>query len=331
MPTPQPPVAVVPPQRGCVRLQCASLWQPQGSAVQSLLQMRAGLLRRTQTGDLRSALLYADGWLIQWHEGSAAAVEAAWRECGTHPNAGRPRVLHRSEGPRTLTEPLELATLHDGSKPTDNARRIDALARQSQAEGGAEPLEIWLALGAPCLLARAEGLAVARREVVALASEDNESVELLRELARVQGVPMAYQRFAGSDLHRSDVGAAYADLAGSGVAVTRVQALSRRAAMHDLARLGVRHLQDMLVLLGDDHARALGLLSEVENLLRGRPGRVRIHVLSPSQANLDAATGRFAALAHASVFTTHSPTIGHAAVDFVRQLLSLPPPKAPAL
>jgi hypothetical protein len=89
-------------QPECTRLLCASQWAPEGSAIEAMLAQRGHWLRRNAETGVRTALLYVSGWLVQWHEGSAEAVEAEWLRVRAL-SAGRAvRVLHRSLGCASL-------------------------------------------------------------------------------------------------------------------------------------------------------------------------------------------------------------------------------------
>ena len=269
----------------CTRVVWASVWMPAGSAVDALLALRGPLLARNRPAGLRSALLHCAGWLVQWHEGPADAVRAAWAETEADPSHRQARVLHASHGPGNLQEPVQVSTLHAGDRPSDMALRLHRLRREGEQGWAAEPVEIWQALCAPSLLAGGDGVGLlARRNVMALASEDNESVEMLRALAQRCGVRLAYQRHAGCDVRRADVGSAYADLPVSLSVVTRVMALSRRALEQPLACLASRELQHLVVLVGPNGRRAEELMGELAGLLRRLPTRPPVLLVAASEA-----------------------------------------------
>lgn len=256
-----------PAQGTCARLLCASQWLTDGSAIQSMLSDRGEWVQRTQASGVRTALLYASSWLVQWHEGPAEAVEAEWMRVRSHPLFRAARLLHRSTGPATLAEPVQLASLHAAEGAGDVARRLRAIERENGQGSTADPAGVWQALCAPSRLLPAGTLVPDRCDVLALASEDNEAVELLRQLALEKDLPMAYQRYAGSELHRGDVGAAFLDLAVDGAPATRLHAMPRRALAGGLAMLGLRDVGTLLLLLGSEKERAGALLAQVERLL----------------------------------------------------------------
>ena len=241
-----------------LRVVCASLSLVRGSVMQELLAMREPVSAFNLVHGVRSVFLYASGWLFQWQEGPAAGVEKALRITQADPRVGPMRVLHRSLGPATLGETLQIVTTHNLDKPIDVARR---LLKQSQAlETSAQPDELWMQLLAPPGLASpvtAEP-ALVQRHVVALTSGNSGAVDLVRAIGERAGVPVTYQRFAAGAPRSADVGAVYADLPGS-FHVMRLHALSRRSLSHPMVRLLLRDVQCVLLLLGDraDANRAL--------------------------------------------------------------------------
>lgn len=297
---PDPSAPASGPAPTCTRVVWASVWMPAGSAVEALLALRGPLLARNRAAGLRSALLHCAGWLVQWHEGPAEAVRAAWAETEADPAHRQARVLHASHGPGNLLEPVQVSTLHAGDRPSDMALRLHRLRREGEHGWAAEPVEIWQALCAPSLLAGGEGVGLlARRNLMALASEDNESVEMLRALAQRCGVRLAYQRHAGCDVRRADVGSAYADLPVSLSVVTRVIALSRRALEQPLACLASRELQHLVALVGPNGRRTEELMGELAGLLRRLPTRPPVLLVAGSEAAGLAAQAALAARAGA--------------------------------
>jgi hypothetical protein len=257
----------------CTRLLGASQWAPGQSAVGALLARRREWRLRAGHSGVRTALLYASGWLVQWHEGSETAVAAEWERLRADPMLRNARLLHSSTGRCVLREPVQLSSLHAPETPADVARRLHALAREQEQGWTAEPAQIWQALGAPCRLGRVGVLGrVGPRELLAVAGEDNEAVDLVRLLAQDHGVQVAYQRYADGNLERRDMGAAYADVRREGNRITRVQALPWRALEGGaLLMLGVPPIDRLLVMLGADGRRGRAMLAEVAQLLHTLP------------------------------------------------------------
>lgn len=253
---------------GVLRVVCASLSLVRGSVMQELLAMREPVSAFNLAHGVRSAFLYASGWLFQWHEGPAAGVEKALRITQADTRLGRMRVLHRSHGPATLGETLQIVTTHGLDKPTDVARRLFRLKQSQALETPAQPDELWMQLLAPPRLASSATAesALVQRHVVALTSGNSAAVDLVRAIGERAGVAVTYQRFATGEPKSADVGAVYADLPGP-FHTMRLHALSRRSLSHPMVRLLLRDLQCVLLLLGDHAAANQALADDVGALL----------------------------------------------------------------
>jgi len=263
---------------GCSRLLCAIQWAPEDSALEAMLAQRPHWLQRHADTGVRTALLYASGWLVQWHEGPAAAVDAEWQRVRSLSRQRAVRLLHRSRGEAALLAGVQIASLHAADSAGDVGRRLRALEHQGSER---EPVALWQALCAPCQLAPRGIAAVGRRDLVAVTSEDNEAVDVLRLLAQEAGLRIAYQRYAGTDLQRADVGASYLDLPQARDAVTRLHALPRRALVASTPMLGLRDVRHLVLLLGRHEQRARTLLAEAGPWLQGLPNPVAVVVASP--------------------------------------------------
>jgi hypothetical protein len=265
---------------GCTRLLVASQWTPGQSAVGALLARRRELLQRAEESGVRTALLYACGWLVQWHEGSEAAVVVEWQRLRADPLQRSAHLLHSSTGPAVLREAVQITSLHAPEAPTDVARRLYALARDQEQGWSVAPAQIWQALVAPCRLGRSGVLGrLAPRTLLAVVGEKNEAVELVRRLAQEHRVQIAYQRYADGNLERGDVGAAYADVPRGEAQVTRVQALPRQALEGGPLLLGVPHVDRLLVLLGTDVSRGRTLLTQVTGMVDTLPHAPEVHLV----------------------------------------------------
>jgi hypothetical protein len=310
----------------------ASLWALEGSFMQEMLGARAWFRKVHESTGVRMAFLCTGSWLVQWYEGAPEAATRAWamaQEHGAHRNL---RLLHRSRGPLYLPQPVHIASLHDGAKPTDVARRLHALEREHTLGWRTEPIDIWKALSAPTTLRGVDAAdAVARRNVVALTSEYNECVDVLKALADRCNAITVYQRFAGAELRSPDVGAAYVDLPATGY-VTRIHALSRAALAQPMARQGVRDAQRLVLVVGSRPHAAQALAEQVANCLCDEAIAPRITVLGPDAASCAAAAQVLerAGCAHPiDVVCANVPNSGR--VDVVLDLLAadVPNPAAP--
>lgn len=307
------------------RLLCATHRAPAGSAVEALLAQRAPLLQRANSTGVQTALLFTAGWLVHWLEGPHEAVHEAWEQLSRKSGARRPILLHRSRGPSTLGEPVQIASLQ-AERGSDVARRLHSIAREHEEGWTAEPLEIWQALSAPCLNQGNGSLGfVGRRQVLAVASDDNEAVDLVRSVALHAGALVAYQRYAGSELQRGDVGAAYADLASTLTTTIRVQALSRRALAAGVRLLGLGHVERLVLLVGTERTRARAVLTEAARLLRTLAHPPVIHLVSPCDATRELAAGALQALAAAQHVVVEVSSCASATVSSVLAALARPP------
>ena len=289
----------------------------QGSVVEKLLAMRSDFCRFNEARGGRTAVWYSAGWFLQWHEGSAQAVEAAWQASQTFRWLGAHRLVHRSQGARGLAETLHIATIHSRETATDVARRIHRVGRQHDLGWSAEPGEIWRQLTAPCLLAGKDAMAaVARENVLAVTSEYSGSVELVRAIAERPRGDVVYQRFAGGELSGADVGAAYVDLPHDGQ-VTRVQALSRGALDNAMVRASLQQAQCVVLLLGNRAPSAARLAGAIVDLLAEQDVWPAIRLVGACAATCEAAVQVLGALPQLDVAIRFCDAPGRAPVDAV--------------
>jgi hypothetical protein len=301
---------------------CASQWRQGGSAVEALLRLRPKLLQQAIDNGARTALLSSQGWLVQWHEGTPVAV-AAQRDATQAAFALQaPRLLHGSHGAGHLSEPVQLAALQMADPAGDMIRRLQYLQRQHEEGWDAQPVDVWRSLCAPCQLPGSwrPGL-VGAREVVALVSDDNDAVELLRGFSIEFGARLAYQRYAGSDLQRRDVGAAYMDVEGSGGALTRVHALSPRALGSGVDLLGMDRIDRFVLLVNPQSAQYSSLLGDVARMVGRLPSRPWVHVMCPCPASRASAAQQLRAACGVAVLPVDAPCLGYPAVQALHDVL----------
>ncbi|MES2633482.1 MAG: hypothetical protein V4669_10955 [Pseudomonadota bacterium] len=261
------------------RVMIASVTRVAGSAVDELLALRPWLVKFNGARGLRSAILHAGGWFVQWHEGSAEAVEQGIARAEALTGHRHSRIVHRSVGAAVLSETLNIAALSNGDKATTMARRIYRIEREALLGHAMEPLEIWRSLIAPCRKDESSPLAPSsRRHVLAVTSGANESTDLVRSLALRYGVPVSYQRFAAGDRRAADAGAAFTDLP-SPDAGTRVHSLSRGALLNTMCRLSFANMQAMVLLLGERPGAAASLADGVVDMLRATRLRPSVRLI----------------------------------------------------
>ena len=305
-----------------LRLIGASVSRMPGSVMDQLLAMRADICRYNHPRGLSMALLYCGGWFLQWLEGPAEAVEQAWIHTQSHPAHTSLRVIHRSMGPSSLTEPLHIVTLHSRDKATDVARRLYQVERERALGWSAEPAEIWQRMSAPCQVQSDDVMAtVARRVVIAVTSEYTESVDLIKAIAERRHSVVNYQRLADSNISNGDVGAAYVDVACANH-VARVQALSRRALTNSMVKLSLHQMHCAVLLLGNRPQPAANLAASVANLVASIPTRPAVRVIGPSHQICSSAAECFAGMPDLDIAEIHTAMAGLAQVDAVLNLIA---------
>lgn len=233
-----------------------------GSVMDELFAARARACGPQRIPGLCGSLLYSSGWFVLWLEGNADVVDGVLKRSAKHACHFGARIIHRSAGPRTLDEPLTLTTTQGREPVAAFARRIEAVA---SAAPRLEPREMWRLLSEPCTIS-ADPVAEPSRRIALIAADDNRSIDVVRGLADRCGRPMVYQRFATSELHTRDVGAAYVDILLDGEP-TRVRVLSRRSLGHRMVQQTLQGVQRIALLLGSHRSSAIGLATGVASFL----------------------------------------------------------------
>lgn len=316
-------------EQGVKRHLSASLWTPQGSAVEELLRVRRSLPAPTPGAELRLALLNAGGWLVQWLEGDEAVAAPMQAHLRSVLGLRHERPLHASAGPATLRQAFQLVSVHSHEKSTDVARRLHLMQREREQGWGSHPLEVWQALSAPCLLdADSCRQAVGRSDVVLVSADDNVAVESVRWLAQDLQARMAYQRYAGSDAVRGDLGGAYVDVSRELAVVTRVRAIPRRAFLAGHELLGVRHLRRLVLLLDGGSARVEAVCAEAVRFLAATASRPEVTVVTDRGDVAEHALRTLAAVQGVPVAVTSAPCTGSHVATTVARLLDEEDPAA---
>jgi hypothetical protein len=242
----------------------ASISRVSGSVMDELFAVRERAIATEPVDGLRASVMYSSGWFLLWLEGSDEAVDLVLKRSSKKLRLHtEPRIIHRSKGAPTLTEPMTLLTTQWPETSAEFARRIEAAEREQPP---LEPAEIWRRLAEPCVFVGQEP----SRRVALVGADDIRSIDLVKKLAERYGMPMVYQRFANSDVGSRDVGVAYVDLPIGGQA-TRVQVLSRRALGHRMVRESLKGLDRLAVLLGPRPAAAIELADSVAGFVQAMP------------------------------------------------------------
>src|SRR4051812_40794670 len=121
-----------------------------GSVMEELFAARERAFAEPVEG-LNAALMYSSGWFLLWLEGSDEAVDTVLKRSAKRLRLHtQPRIIHRSKGAPTLTEPLTLLSTQWPETHGEFSRRIDAAER---AMPMLEPHQIWRRLAEPSALA----------------------------------------------------------------------------------------------------------------------------------------------------------------------------------
>lgn len=303
------------------RVMIASVSKVSGSAVDELLQLRPWMVNYNEARDLRSAILHAGGWFLQWHEGGEQAIDQAIARAGALTGHRHSRIIHRSIGPAVLSQTLNIAALSNGDKPTDVARRIYRIERDGSMAHALQPLEIWRWMVAPGPGDEPSPLApAARRHVLAVTSEANESMDLVRTLAQRFNVPVSYQRFAAGDCRAADAGAAYADVQDAHSS-TRLHALSRGALLNTMCRLSFPHMQSLVLVLGKRPGAAALLADGVVAMLEATSLRPSVRLMGGCHDASRVARAALARLPGLDIDVVHGQGVAANASIFVQQCI----------
>lgn len=233
------------------RLLYASECRVQGSVFKEMHRIRDHALLRNITDDVYVALLYQAGWFVEWLEGPAEGIDAVLRRTANDPRHGNLRVIHRSRGPRRLTQPWSMAFRQDQEQPSEFARRLAALSTHPAPD----PTAAWRRMSMPL---KQEGLAAPvdcdkHQRVMVCAARGTQSFELVRWLGQAYGAKVTSQRLAGAQDSARDVANDYVDIdGGRGAMLRRVVATARNGLQIGLLQAFLPDYSHIVLLLCGD-------------------------------------------------------------------------------
>lgn len=233
------------------RLLYASECRVQGSIFDEMHRIRDHAMFRNITDDVYVALLYQAGWFVEWMEGPAEGVDAVLRRAAKDPRHRNLRVIHRSSGPRRLTQPWSMAFRQDQERPAEFARRLTALSGQHALD----PALVWRRLSMPLKDADLSGRADSDlyQRVMVCAARGTQSFELVRWLGQAHGCKVTSQRLAGAHATSRDVASDYVDLdGGRGAMLRRVVAMARNGLQIGLLQAFLPDYSHVVLLLCGD-------------------------------------------------------------------------------
>jgi len=268
------------PRAEVTRVICASVSRVAGSVMDEMFKIRNQNCKSGSAPPVRGALLYSSGWFVLWLEGQDGDVEALVRKAALDPRNSHQKLIHRSRGAASLTEPLTVVTTQGAGGSGDFGRRIYHFKEQVKQGIDHEPIAIWQQLSAPCLATHEHGRGP-DRQIALVAAENNGPIELLSKLGERFGSQVVYQRFASGRSHSSDVGVAYVDMVATR-RISRVQLVSRRALAHRMVRQALVGLDGLVLLLGREPSAGTNLATAVAACLQTLPARPAIYLVSAS-------------------------------------------------
>jgi hypothetical protein len=241
------------------RLLYASECRVLGSVFEEMHRIRDHALRRNVADDVYVALLYQAGWFVEWLEGPAEGIEAVLQRTANDPRHGKLRVLHRSQGPRRLTQPWSMAFRQDQEQAVQFERRVKAMSIQPAPD----PAAVWRRLSMPLQDEGVAGRAVSDRyqRVMVCAARGTQSFELVRWLGQAYGTKVISLRLAGATANSRDVASDYVDLdGGRGAVLRRVVATARNGLQIGLLQAFLSDYSHVIVLLCGDSRHNADLL-----------------------------------------------------------------------
>jgi hypothetical protein len=243
------------------RVVCVSECRVQGSVFDEMHRIRERALPRNKADEVYAALLYQAGWFVEWIEGPAAGVDAVIHRAAGEPHHTNLRVLHRSRGPRRLTQPWSMAFRQDSEQSADFAARVAALAALS-ARQQLEPTDVWRRLSMPHSAGPADRNHCQR--VMVCSARGTQSFELVRWLGQTYDCHVTRQRLAGAYETVQDVANDYVDLpARRGAMPRRVVAMARKGLQIGLFQAFLSDYSHVMLLLSGDSQHDMELVQLV--------------------------------------------------------------------
>jgi hypothetical protein len=246
-----------------VRVLFASMSRVEGSVMDALFGVRNRIV--CDGSVTRAALHYTSGWFLFWLEGTPESVDRWMRDADEDERIHHSLLIHKSTGPATLAEPIQISAAQGPDRPADFARRVHR-ARDSFLE----PAEIWNRLTAPRFAGELSDAPTAA---------PHGELDMLRHLARARRAPTVYQRFAGSRLNSVDTGGAYVDVTDP-TGTTRVQLLARRGLPNQLVRLSLGQLDHLALVLCNHEPLTLDLATSVADYLQAQGSAPAVSIVS---------------------------------------------------
>ncbi len=272
------------------RLMYASQSCLTGSVFEAMQSIRSHALRRNAADRVHVALLHQSGWFMEWIEGPADGVRALMSRVANDPRHLNLHLLHKSHGPRRLTEPWSMAHVQTHEAPDDFMGRVMALREEHRQGKMLEPAAVWRRLSTPLTHPKAfeQGPDDGFQRVMVCSAQGAQAFNLVHWLGQTRSADVVHRRFIGSRLDILDVATDYVDL-NAGTVVRRVVAMARNGLEIGLTRAFLTEYSHVILLLcgvePKDHNVLERLLAACAHL-RHRPVLVALGPLECDHAAL---------------------------------------------
>jgi hypothetical protein len=253
------------------RIICASVLTRPQAPYAEMERIRQTSMRHNQRLAIHAALMCQSGWYVHWMEGPGPAVRAM-RERVAGDNRHHTQLLvHHSRGPRNLLTHWSMMLNPSAEPPAVFGRRVSHLHESMQRGIQYPPTSVIRRLLAPLRIGLADASETdpeAFHRVGVSSADDGRGFDLVRWLARTQGIASEARRVAGED--DLDSGSEYVEFRQDGTPC-RVIAVSRAGLRHGLRRAFLPDWGNLVLLFGDDAKRNRALMQRVVDACTGLP------------------------------------------------------------
>ena len=252
------------PREEVDRLMYASRSLVTGSVFAEMQKIRAHALQRNMADSVHVALLHQSGWFMEWIEGPSHGVRALMSRVVADPRHQDLHLLHRSSGPRRLSEPWSMALVQTKEAGDDFSIRVTTLRDELRQGRKVDPASVWRRLSTPLTHPGASEQARSDRfqRVMVCAAQGADSFNLVHHLGTVHQAEVVHRRFVGAHADALDVATDYVDLE-VGAVVRRVVAMARNGLQIGLTRAFLTDYSHVILLLCGVPARDQGLIERL--------------------------------------------------------------------
>lgn len=267
------------------RLMYASQAQITRSTFEEIHHIRLRSMERNKLDRVNVALLYQNGWFMQWMEGPIKGLRAVLVRVENDPRHKNLRVLHQSSGRRRLTEPWSMAVVDTHEECSEFAHRVKVLHDEYLRHSALDPASIWRRLSTPLNHAGADKQAIRDhfQRVMVCSATGTDAFNLVAWLGQTTGTELVHRRFIGSRADILDVGTDYLDLP-VGDGVRRVIAMARHGLDIGLTRAFLTDYSHVILLLSGVLKPDLALMERIVGACENLAHRPVIIGIEPSSA-----------------------------------------------